>query len=455
MFQLRLYQEQLISNLKQALRQGYKSPCIVLPCGGGKSIITADIAKGATDKYNRVLFLVHRKELCEQIEKTFKKYGVDKKLVDVMMVQTASRRLEKLPQYSLIITDEGHHCKANTYRKIYDYFIHVPRIFVTATPCRLGGDSLSGVCDTLIEGPNVKWLIEQGSLSPYRYFAPTLADFSKVHSVGGDFNIKEVDQLLNKNKIYGDVIKYYRKLADGKQGICYCVNVEHSKEMARMFRQHGINARHIDGDTEPSIRKDIIRQFRDGECRMLCNVGLISEGFDVPNCDVVILLRPTKSLSLYIQQSIRCMRYKPDKTAIIIDHVGNYLRHGMPDDDREWSLTEKVKQKKSEFDNEGNLVVRTCKECFATYPNNENVCPVCGAQYITERKEIEQQAEIKLSEIKEAEKQQAREIAKSKSNIAECNSYQECVDWCKENGKKTGYAWHFWNSKNYGVRIGG
>lgn len=188
---------------------------------------------------------------------------------------------------------------------------------------------------------------------------------------------------------------------------------------------------------------------------MLCNVGLISEGFDVPNCDVVILLRPTKSLSLYIQQSMRCMRYKPDKTAIIIDHVGNYLRHGMPDDDREWSLTEKQKQKKTEFDEEGNLVVRTCKECFATYPNTENVCPVCGAAYITERKEIEQQAEIKLSEIKEAEKQQAREIAKSKSNIAECNSYQECVEWCKENGKKTGYAWHFWNSKNYGVRIGG
>lgn len=455
MFKLRPYQEQLISNLKQALRAGFKSPCIVLPCGGGKSIITADIAKGATDKHNRVLFLVHRKELCEQIEATFRKYRVDKKLADVMMVQTASRRLEKLPQYSLIITDEGHHCKANTYRKIYDYFAQVPRIFVTATPCRLGGDSLSGVCDTLIEGPTVKQLIAMGNLSPYRYFAPTLADFSKVHSVGGDFNIKEVDELLNKNKIYGDVIKYYRKLADGKQGICYCVNVEHSKEMARMFREHGINARHIDGDTEASVRADIIRQFRTGECKMLCNVGLISEGFDVPNCDVVILLRPTKSLSLYIQQSMRCMRYKPDKTAIIIDHVGNYLRHGMPDDDREWSLTEKQKQKKTEFDEEGNIVVRTCKECFATYPNSENVCPVCGTAYITERKEIEQQAEIKLSEIKEAEKQQAREIAKSKSNIAECNSYQECVEWCKENGKKTGYAWHFWNSKNYGVRIGG
>ena len=455
MFQLRDYQKNLIDNCKQALRSGYKSPCIVLPCGGGKSIITADIAKGATDKHNRVLFLVHRKELCEQIEATFRKYGVNKKLADVMMVQTASRRLEKLPKYSLIITDEGHHCKANTYRKIYDYFIQIPKIFVTATPCRLGGDGLQGVCDVLIEGPTVKQLIEMGNLSPYRYYAPTLADFSKVHSVAGDFNIHEVDQILNQNKIYGDVIKYYRRLADGKQGICYCVNVEHSKEMARMLRENGINARHIDGDTEPSIRADIIRQFRAGECRILCNVGLISEGFDVPACDVVILLRPTKSLSLYIQQSMRCMRYKEGKTAIIIDHVGNYLRHGMPDDDREWGLDKKQKARKLSTDEKGKLIVRTCKNCFGTFENKYDTCPYCDTPYVIERRELEQMQEVQLQEIKEAEKAQAREIAKTKSNISECNSYQECVEWCKQNGKKTGYAWHFWNSRNYGVKIGG
>ncbi len=455
MFNLRPYQQDLINNCKQALRDGYKAPCLVLPCGGGKSIITADIAKGATDKSNRVLFLVHRKELCEQIENTFRKYGVNKVLADVMMVQTASRRLDKLPKYSLIITDEGHHCKANTYRKIYDYYMNIPRIFVTATPCRLGGDGLQGVCDVLIEGPTVKQLIDMGNLSQYRYFAPTLADFSKVHSVAGDFNTSEVNQILNKNKIYGDVIKYYRKLADGKQGICYCVNVEHSKEMARMFRENGIAARHIDGDTDASIRADIIRQFRTGECKMLCNVGLISEGFDVPNCDVVILLRPTKSLSLYIQQAMRCMRFKPDKTAIIIDHVGNYLRHGMPDDDREWGLDKKQTARKKATNDEGKLAIRNCKNCFGTFESKHDVCPYCGAAYVIERKELEQMQEVQLQEIKEAEKQQAREIAMTKSNIAECNSYQECVEWCKHNGKKVGYAWHAWNNRKYGVKIGG
>lgn len=454
MFQLRPYQQQLIDGCRQAYRDGFTSPCLVLPCGGGKSVVTADIAKMVTDKGNRVLFLVHRKELCEQIENTFRKYGVDMVLCKVMMVQTASRRLDKLPVPQLIITDEGHHCKANTYRKIYDYFYKTPRVLVTATPCRLGGDSLAGVCDDLIIGPSVKWLIANNSLSPYKYYAPTLADFTGVKVTGGDFNIKYVDELLNKNKIYGDVIKYYRQLADGKQGICYCVNVEHSKEMSRIFREHGIPARHIDGDTDPEIRADIIRKFRDGEVKMLCNVGLISEGFDVPNCDVVILLRPTKSLSLYIQQAMRCMRYKPGKTAIIIDHVGNYLRHGMPDDDREWSLDGKVKEKRK-HDDEGKLIVRMCKKCFSTFENTLDKCPECGAPYIIERKELEQMQEVKLREIKEAEKAQAREIAKSKSNIAECNSYQECVEWCKEHGKKVGYAWHHWNNRNYGVRIGG
>jgi superfamily II DNA or RNA helicase len=452
--QLRPYQQELIDNCRQAYKDGYLAPCLVLPCGGGKSIITADIAKKVTDKKGRVLFLVHRKELCEQIENTFKHYGVDMKYCKVMMVQTASRRLDKLPTPSLIITDEGHHCKANTYRKIYDYFHTVRRVFVTATPCRMGGDGLAGVADVLLEGPSVKWLIEQGNLSPYRYYAPTLADFSKIHSVAGEFNIREVDELLNKNNIYGDVIKYYRQLADGKQGICYCVNVDHSKEMAKIFRSHGIPARHIDGDTDAEIRADIIRQFRNGECKILCNVGLISEGFDVPNCDVVILLRPTKSLSLYIQQAMRCMRYKENKMAIIIDHVGNYLRHGMPDDDREWQLTGKVKSK-SEYTEEGKLIVRTCKMCFSTYPNSMDKCPQCGQLYVTERKELEHMQEIQLKEIKEAEKQQAREIAKTKSNIADCNSYQECVEWCKAHGKKMGYAYHHWNSRKYSVKIGG
>ena len=163
---LRPYQTDLENGVRQAYREGYRSPCIVLPCGGGKSVIIADIAKQTTAKGNRVLFLVHRRELCDQIRNTFTRWGVNMRLCDIMMVQTAARRLGKIPEPKLIITDENHHCLANTYRKIYDYFPDCRRVGVTATPVRLNGDGLGDVNDKLIIGVSAKWLIANNCLAP-------------------------------------------------------------------------------------------------------------------------------------------------------------------------------------------------------------------------------------------------------------------------------------------------
>lgn len=166
---LRPYQDELVNELYASWNNGFKAPCIVLPCGGGKSVIIADIAKRFTDQSKNVLFLVHRKELCEQIENTFKNWGVDMNFCKVGMVQTVCRRLEKMPKPSLIITDENHHSKANSYRKIYDYFSDVKRVGVTATPVRLDGSGLSDVNDKLIIGVNARWLIRNNCLAPYDY----------------------------------------------------------------------------------------------------------------------------------------------------------------------------------------------------------------------------------------------------------------------------------------------
>src|SRR5690625_2831773 len=141
-----------------------------------------------------------------------------------------------------------------------------------------------------------------------------------------------------ESKIYVDVIKHYRELADGEQAIAYCHSVEASKETAEQFNNHGINAVHLDAKTPKKDRDEIIQKFRDREIQIVCNVDLIGEGFNVPDCSTVIMLRPTQSLSLFVQQSMRGMRYRPNKTSIIIDHVGNVNRHGLPDDDRQWSL---------------------------------------------------------------------------------------------------------------------
>lgn len=156
---LRDYQEKAISDVHKAWAAGFRRPCVVMPCGAGKSVTVAEIARRTTAKGNRVQFLVHRQELCEQIYNTFASYGVDMTLCDIGMVQTVCRRVDKMLPPALIITDENHHCLAPSYRKIYDAFPKAYCVGVTATPVRLNGGGLGDVNDCLIIGPTVKELI--------------------------------------------------------------------------------------------------------------------------------------------------------------------------------------------------------------------------------------------------------------------------------------------------------
>lgn len=436
---LRPYQEELVQKLRKSWLCGRIAPCIVLPCGGGKSCIVAEIAKRTTDNKKRVLFLVHRRELCEQIENTFRKWGVDMLRCTVMMVQTAARRLGKLPYPQLIITDENHHSKANTYKKVYEAFPKAKRVGVTATPVRLDGSGLIDVNDDLIVGVSAKWLIDNNCLSPYDYYAPSLVDMTGISIKKGDYDIASVENLMLRKAVFGDVIKYYKKLAEGRQAVCYCTSVRHSMETAMQFNMAGIEAAHIDGSTPKAERQRIIEQFRRGAIDILCNVDLISEGFDVPDCECVILLRPTQSLTLYIQQSMRCMRYRKGKRAIIIDHVGNYARFGMPDADRTWSLEGKKKGDKKELA-EKQVDIRECPECFCVFaPKDENgvlreSCPECG--YIFPKKEREQ------IEQEEAVLQKIEGFVLDFKTPEECHSIGELREYAASHGYKPGWAYY-------------
>ena len=432
---LREYQEDLLERLFRAYNDGFSAPCIVLPCGGGKSVITAEIARRFTHERLRVLFLVHRRELCEQIENTFRGYGVNMDFCEIMMVQTATRRLSKIKRPALIITDENHHSLANTYRRIYDYFRGVKRVGVTATPERMGGQGLRDVNDILIEGVTPKWLIEHHYLSDYRYFAPKI-ELPKFHIKRGEYDQNEIKRYFEKNAniIYGDAVKHYRRIADGKQAICYLPNVEFSKYMAAQFSADGIAAAHIDGDTPKAVRGDIIERFRAGEIRILCNVDIISEGFDVPDCACSILLRPTKSLILFIQQSMRCMRYREGKTAVIIDHVNNVAEHGLPDFDREWSLDGRPKRK-------GAAPVKTCPECFATVPLSVEICPHCEHAFTPKkRKDREVDKYFQLVELNRAEEERKHRVSKYLTP-GECQNADELKIYAKQHGYKPGWVY--------------
>lgn len=430
---LRDYQQELIDRLFKAYSDGYNAPCIVLPCGGGKSIITAAVAKDFTDREKTVLFLVHRKELCEQIWKTFVRCGVDMSLCRIMMVQTAARRLKNIEPPDLIITDENHHSLASTYKKIYKAFPGSKRVGVTATPERTDGSGLIDVNDILIEGVTAKQLIENKYLSPYDYYAPNIK-MPKFKVRRGDFDISQVTEFFQKNirKIYGDTLKHYKRIAGGKQAICYLPGIEISKKTAELFQADGIPAAHIDGETPKAERDEIINDFRDGKIRILCNVDIISEGFDVPDCECVILLRPTKSLILFIQQSMRCMRYKDGKRAIIIDHVNNIDRHGFPDAEREWLLEGHPKKKSS-----GEAPVKTCPECFACVPANTKECPHCEYEFEVEESKTERLENFELVRLSETESR-----VKFYLTPKECQNVEELKIYARQHGYKPGWVYY-------------
>lgn len=441
--QLRPYQSDVVEQVRQAWRQGYKAPCIVLPCGGGKSCIVAEMARRTTFGGKRVLFLVHRRELVDQIRQTFIRWGVDMSLCEVGMVQTFTRRLKKIRKPALIITDENHHSLAQSYKRIYEYFPDVPRVGVTATPVRLNGDGLGDVNDKLIIGVSAKWLIEHNCLAPYDYYAPDVADLTGLHTQRGEYMAAEIEKAMVKNTVFGDVIKYYKQLAFGKKAVCYCASIKHSQKTAEFFKAAGISAAHIDGSTPKAERDRIIADFRRGSITILCNVDLISEGFDVPDCECAILLRPTKSLTLYIQQSMRCMRYRPGKRAVIIDHVGNYARHGMPDDDRQWSLEKKPKTetKKTEQDR----APKQCPECFYTFsappPGQKIRCPHCGYEFPTAERKIEVDNSVGLVKVEG--------FKLDFTTPSDCQSYLELLNYAKTHGYKPG--WAYYQAKNRGL----
>lgn len=426
--ELRPYQSNIISELTKVFKNGYKSPVIVLPCGGGKSVICADLAKRATTKNNLVLFLVHRVELVDQIENTFRNYGVDLTKCDIKMVQS-SRQLNR--PYNLIITDESHHSTCRTYQNIYRKYPNALRVNVTATPCRTDGRGLGETCDYLLNTVSVKWLIENKFLAPFEYYTPQiLVDFAKLEKVAGEY-VNQTN-LLDKPKIYGDIFKYYKP---GKKAICYCASLEHSQKVADEFNKRGISAAHLDGGIDKQTRKQIIEDFRTGKIMVLCNFSLIAEGFDVPDCDMVLLLRKTASLNLFIQMTMRCMRYKENKTAIILDFCGNCHEHGLPDQNRRWSLDSKKKLSNENPSSEPDIIARTCRHCFKTYAGTARICPYCGFDNGKTKRELEQEEKAKLIQVKEVEKRQ------KKQEQGKAKTFDDLVKLGQKRGYKNPSYW--------------
>lgn len=432
------HQQDIFERVQKSFRQGVKRPLVVAGCGSGKSFLFAKMCELMSEK-GFVLVLVHRIELKEQHLALFEQHGINTENILVESVFTVVRRLESYPKPIAIVLDEAHLSKARSWEKVIEYF-DTYVIGFTATPTRLDGKPLGDVYEKIIEGNSVQWLIENKYLSPYRYYAPLKLDLTGVKKTAGDYSTSEVEQKVMKRAIYDDVIKRYKELASDRKTIVYCVSVKHSKKTAEEFRTAGFKAEHLDGTTPAEKRRQVMQDFRDGKVQILCNCMLFVEGISVSDCDCCVLLRPTQSLALFIQSSMRCMRYLPGKEALILDFVGNFQRHGLPDDDREWSLQAKLSPRK-EYGDDGKLLVTQCENCFATYLS-ANVCPYCGAERELTQKELENIKEIELQEIKR------KRIEKMKScTLEQCRTLQDYQDYAKAHDKSSGWAWYAWKRR--------
>ena len=447
--QLRTYQQDIINKTYQVMLAGSKRPIVVLPCGGGKTVVFAYLASQTQKKGNNVWFLVHRRELLDQTKETFTRFNIPIDNIFIGMVATVANRLDKYDPPDLIVFDECQHCAAATWQRIIDHHPQAWLIGLTATPCRLDGKPLGAIFDKLVLGPTVQDLINLNYLSPYKYLAPSIADLTDLKIKGSDYDREQAAGMMMQRAIYGDVIKHWREHANGYQTIIYCTTIKHSQAVADAFQAAGIRAQHFDGTTPAQERRQIVADFRDKRITVLCNVDLIGEGFDVPDCWCCVLLRPTMSTGLFIQQSGRALRPQAGKTAIILDHVGNYVRHGLPATDRDWSLSDKLPQQK-EYREDGQLTVRQCEMCYTVFETGPDKCPVCGYPVAKTQEEIKNIEEIKLKEITEQQAKQQRQQYRYEESQA--RSYQDLLIIAKSRGYNRGWAYHRAKARGYKIR---
>jgi superfamily II DNA or RNA helicase len=422
---LRPYQSTGIAQIREAFATGARAPMYVLPTGGGKTVIFSAIAESSEKRGKRVLILTHRVELVDQIvasleqfnvrpdiiaasyQRSMGRYRAGNRSIAVANVQTLVNRIDSYAPPTLITIDECHHVTpGGQWSTILRAYKDAKNLGVTATPIRGDSRGLSAHFDRLILGPNVPELISMGYLVKPRVFAPPTVDTSGLHIRAGEFKTEEADALMDVPSITGDAFSHYKKHSDGLPALVFCTSVKHAEHVAERFRKDGVAAVSLNGGTDKEVRRMAVADFRRGAIRVLASCDLFSEGFDVPGAHVGILLRPTASMGLFLQQVGRILRPSEGKPhAIILDHVGNTQRFGMPDEPREWSLTvDETKRKKKQAPG-----IRVCPKCFAASAARATACVECGHVFEVKPRQNVEERDGELVELTAEQIQRKRE----------------------------------------------
>lgn len=428
---LRPRQIAMLDSARDLMRQGVKSILLQAPTGFGKTVLAGHMLATAAERGHHSWFICHRRELVVQSSRTFGRFGIDHgiiaagfpmnqfKGVHVCGIQTLVNRYSRLARPQFIVWDEAHHIAAGTWSKIRQAFPDSIHVGLSATPERLDGTGLRGAFDHMVPGPAIRTLIDEGWLCDYRLLAPSHAvDLVGVGKVGGDYNQKQLLAALDKSSITGDAIDHYLSECPGKRAVMFNASISRSMDSVARFNAAGIPAMHVDGETDQAVRDDAMRRFIAGEILILSNVDLFGEGVDVPAIEAVIDCAPTMSLTKVMQRWGRALRPAEGKThAILLDHAGNSIRHGMPDEERIWTLDGREKKAKPKKDPE-DTAIKTCPVCFSAVLSVARTCRHCGAVFEKQERQI-LEIDGTLSEIdREALRQRevkARKVEQSRA----------------------------------------
>lgn len=412
---LRPYQLQVIQEVRAAIKSGKRRILVVVPTGGGKTTIGGSIIHSSVSNGNRVLWLAHRKELVDQaFERISDKrigFGIPagvimagarptrRHQVQVASIQTLLKR--DRPEAKVVLVDEAHHSVSPSFLTLLDQYSDSVVVGLTATPYRLDGRGLGDVYDAIVAPIGIPELQAQGFLTPVRYFG-TPKDLEPktddVRTVAGDYDTKQLYQKFDKRELYDGVVANYQRFANGTRAIVFNINVEHSLKTVEAFRAAGISAHHVDGETPRAERERILRAFKNAEFDVLCNVNILTEGFDLPAIECVILNRKTKSKALYLQIVGRGLRPSPGKDCcLVIDQGGNVREFGPVEHPEEHEL-ETTAQRKKSGGAKGAPPMKSCPLCEELHLLSVAECG-CGHRFSSGSMELKKEEFVELTDF--------------------------------------------------------
>ncbi len=423
---LRDYQERIVEDARGHMRQGIKRLLLEAPTGSGKTHLSSHMMQGCAERGWPAWFMVHREELLNQTAGTFRSYGLPFGIngegghgLQLWSVPTLANRRAILTPPRAMFWDECHHLAARTWDETFQWAADSFHIGLSATPVLPNGKPMGRWFQKMVNGPTVPELIAGGNLSDFEYFAPDTPDLSAVReTAGGEFNTADVEKIMRGKAIVGSIVNTWHQRAFGRLTIGFAPTVKSSKMYVEAFQAAGVIAAHLDGDTPSGERRDTAMAFAHREITMLWNVDLFGEGFDLAslaNMDVAIecgiMARPTKSFRLKKQQDGRILRLKPDGSkGIILDHCGNWLRHGLPDDVVHYTLDGKPRRKDASGGT--SVAVTQCESCYMVF-RPEPACPFCGhVRPIKERPLVYMEGELKMIERDQREREEEEKKAR-------------------------------------------